>query len=106
MPSYPYVLVNRNVLCNCGIGVENNFLMESLAACHDSSSKLFMYIMMNTAFVNYLEQFDNLTETLKFPILKNKTTFKQTLHLSLNISNLDSELLTTPRKPKDFISPV
>ena len=32
--SHPYVLVNRSVLCNCGIEVENNFLLESLAACH------------------------------------------------------------------------
>ena len=25
IPNHPYVLVNRNVLCNCGIGAENNF---------------------------------------------------------------------------------
>ena len=35
IPSYPYVLVNRSVLCNCGIEVEHNYLLESLAACHD-----------------------------------------------------------------------
>ena len=35
IPSHPYVLVNRSVLCNCGIEVENNFLLESLATCHD-----------------------------------------------------------------------
>ena len=34
--SQPYVLVNRSVLCNCSIETENNFLLESLAACHDS----------------------------------------------------------------------
>ena len=79
IPSYQYVLVNRSVLCNCGIEVENNFLLESLAACHDSNSKLVMYFTVNIAFVNYLDQIDNLTETLEFPILKNKTTFKQTL---------------------------
>ena len=27
IPSDPYVLVNRNVLCNCGIEVENHFLL-------------------------------------------------------------------------------
>ena len=43
IPTYPYVLVNRSVLCNCGIEAENNFLLESLAACHDSNSKLVMY---------------------------------------------------------------
>ena len=59
--------------------------------------------MVNTAFVNYLDQKGNLTETLKFPILKNKTTFKQTLPLSLNLSNFDSDFLTAPRTLKDFI---
>ena len=66
IPSFSYVLVNRSVLCNCGIEVENNFLLESLAACHDAESKLVMYFMVNTAIVNYL---DTLTESLKFPIL-------------------------------------
>ena len=32
IPSHPYVLVNRNVLCNCSIQVENHFLLKSLAA--------------------------------------------------------------------------
>ena len=40
---------------------------------------------------------------LEFPILKNKTTFEQTLPISPNISKLDSDLLTTPRTLKDFI---
>ena len=39
-PSYPYALVNKSVLCNCGIEMENNFLLESLAACHDAESKM------------------------------------------------------------------
>ena len=29
IPSYQYVLVNRSVLCNCGIETENHFLLES-----------------------------------------------------------------------------
>ena len=65
IPSFPYVLVNRSVLGHCGIEAENNFLLESLASCHDTESKLVMHFMMNTAFVNYL---NNLTETLKLPI--------------------------------------
>ena len=32
IPSHPYVLVKRSVLCNCGIEAENHFLLESLAA--------------------------------------------------------------------------
>ena len=45
--SHPYVLVNRSVLCNCRIEAENNYLLESLAACHDSNAKLVMYFMVN-----------------------------------------------------------
>ena len=52
IPSHLYVLVNRSVLCTCGIEVENNFLLESLSACHDSNSQLVMYFMVNTACVN------------------------------------------------------
>ena len=68
IPSHPYVLVNRNVLCNCGIEVENNFLLESLAACHDANSKLVMCFTVSTAFVNYLDSIDDLTDSLKAPI--------------------------------------
>ena len=31
-PSHPYVLVNRIILCNCGIEVDYHYLLESLAA--------------------------------------------------------------------------
>ena len=40
IPSHLYALVNRSVLCNCGIKAENNFLLESSAACHESNSKI------------------------------------------------------------------
>ena len=41
--SHPYILVNRSVLYNYGIETENNFLLESLAACHDADTNLIMY---------------------------------------------------------------
>ena len=102
IPSHPYVLVNRSVLCNCGIEAENYFLLESLAACHDANSKLVMYFTVNTAFVNYLDKFPNLTESLEFPIVQKKTTFEQTWPISLNASKSDSGLLTAPKNLKDF----
>ena len=52
IPCHPYVLLNRNVLCNCSIEVESHFLLESLAACQDVNSKLVMNFMVNSAFVN------------------------------------------------------
>ena len=59
--------------------------------------------MVNTAFANNLIQLDNLTDSLEFPILKDKTTFEQTLLISLNISKFDTSLLTAPQTLKDFI---
>ena len=66
IPSHPYVLVNRSVLCNCGTQVDNHFLLESFAACENANSDLTMYFTVNTAFVNYLDEFPNLTESLEF----------------------------------------
>ena len=45
----------------------------------------------------------NLTETPEILILKNRTIFKQTIPISLNVSKFDSGLLTAPRNLKDFI---
>ena len=94
---------NRSILCNCGLEAENNFLLQSLAACHNSNSKLVMYFMVNTAFVYFLESLNNSTDYLKFPILMNSTTFEQTLPFSLNLSRFDSELLAAPMTLKDFV---
>ena len=54
-----------------------------------------MYFMVNKAFVNYLDQFDNLTNALDALIIMDKTTFKQTLPIFLNNSKFHSDLLTT-----------
>ena len=53
--SHPDELVNRSLLCNWCIETENNFLLESLAACQHTNSHLVMYFMVNTAFVNYID---------------------------------------------------
>ena len=53
IPSHPYVLLKRSVLCNCAIEAEINFLLESIAACPGKPSPLTMYYTVNTAFMNY-----------------------------------------------------
>ena len=95
--------MNRSVLCNCNIEVENHFLLESLAACHDSNFKLTIYFTVSKSFVNYFDQFDNLTDSLDAPILIDKTTYQQTLPISLNASKFDSDLLTASQMLKDFV---
>ena len=50
IPSHPYLLVNRSILCNCGTEVDNHFLLESLATCENANSKLIMYFTVNNLF--------------------------------------------------------
>ena len=85
------------MLCNCSIKAENNFLLESLATCHDADTNL------NTAFVNYIDQF-NLTEELTFPILTNKTMSEHTLPKFLNDMRFDETLSSAPKTLKEYIS--
>ena len=90
--SHPYVLVNRSVLCDCGIEADNHYLLESLAACDNRNSKLIMYFMINAAFVNNLDIFPNFTESLQVPLIKIGTTYKQILPINLNMSGFDRTL--------------
>ena len=104
IPSHPYVLVNKSVLCNCCIEAENHFLLKPLAACENANLKLTVYFTVNTAFVNYLDKFPNLSESLEFKVIKHRTTFEQTLLNSLKISKFDQSLLTALNDLKRFIN--
>ena len=104
IPNHPYVLVNRSVLCNCGIEADNHYLLESLAACDNRNPKLTMYFTINTAFANYLGMFPNFTESLPVPLIKNRTTYKQILLINFNISGFDKSLLHKSTNLKDIIN--
>ena len=100
IPSQPYLMLNRRILCNCDVEAESNFLLESLAACDNSETDLVMYFTVNLAFVNY---FDNLIESLDVPILKDWTTQQQVFPISLETFEINSSLLTVPKILKDFV---
>ena len=101
IPSHPYILVNRSILINCRIEAENNFLLESLATCHDANTKLIMYYTINGTFTNYLNKF-NLTEGLDIPILINKSSSQVTLPVFLNKSTFNNALLSAPLTLKEY----
>ena len=62
-----------------------------------------MYFTVSTAFVSYLESLDNLIDSLKAPLLLNRTTHKQTLPISLSPPRFDSKLLTVPQTLEDYV---
>ena len=101
IPSHPYVLLNRNVLCNCYIEAESNFLLESLATCDEHKKPdLEMYFMVNLAFIDYLVQ---LNVTLSTPINRNWTNIKQPIPISLDSFQVNSKLMHASMMLKDFM---
>ena len=101
IPSHPYILLNRNILCNCDIEAESNFLLESLAACNKHGKPdLEMYFMVNLAFVDYLVQ---LNESLNVHINRNWTNVKQPIPISLDSFEINPKLLYAPVILKDFM---
>ena len=91
IPSHPSVLLKRTVLCNCGIEAENNFLLESIAACPGKQSALTMYYTVNMAFMYY---FDRKFRHSNLPKLDKQ---EQVFPISLQTSEFDSKLLKVPK---------
>ena len=103
IPSHPYVLVNRGILCNCGLEADNHHLLKSLAACNNEHTKLKMYFTINLAFTNYLDKMSNLMEHPS--IDRGITEYEQILliHLYISSTGFDSSLHSRPGRLKDFV---
>ena len=102
IPSHPYVLLNRTILCNYIIEAENNFLLESIAVCDPDNTDvdLEMYFVANTAFLNYFKGF---IDTLEVPFLHNVTMQEHILPISLESDDFDKELLVAPEMLRELV---
>ena len=105
IPSHPYVLLKRTVLCNCDIHAEDHFLLDSIVACPGKQSALTMYYTVNSTFMHY---FDSLKENLDMTNLdayipQNWTTQEQVLPISLQTTQFDSKLLKAPETLKELV---
>ena len=102
IPSHPYVLLNRTVLCNCIIEAESNFLLESIAVCDPERDNvdLEMHFVTNTAFLNY---FDELINTLDIPAFHNITRQEHILPISSESDDFDEELLSAPKTLRELV---
>ena len=104
IPSHPYVLLDRDILCNCDIEAEINFLLESLAACSEyenENSDLEMYFTVNLVFANYLDQ---LEETIDVPIERNWMHQMQVLPISIEPFQMNQNLMQASKTLKDYIN--
>ena len=102
VPSHPYLLLNRTILCNCIIEAEINFLLESIAACDPDGDgvDLEMYFVANMAFLNYFEELINMLEA---SFLHNIKTQEHILPISLESDDFDKELLTAPEALSELV---
>ena len=98
-----YVLLKRSVLCNCDIYAEEHSLLESIAACPGKQSDMTMYYTVNTAFIQYL---DNFKEQLEISSLDVNQNWDNT---GTNPSNFpkstpfDDKLLKAPETLKGLV---
>ena len=100
IPNHPYVLVNRNILCNCGIEADNHYLIEYPAACDNKDYNLVMYFTINMAFTNYLNMLPNITIP---SLIRDRTTYEQPLPINLIFPTFDTLLKGAPTKLKNFM---
>ena len=94
IPSHPYVLVNRSILCNCSIEAVNHHLLESIAACDKKFT-------INLAFTNYLDMLPNLMKQLT--LIRDRMHYEQPLQVHLNIPHYDNLSTNRPSKLKEFL---
>ena len=88
-------------MCNCDVEAESNFLLESLAACEGSETKidLEMHFTINLAFVNY---FDDMIEELGIPVSRNWTIQEQILPLLVETFEISPNLFNAPKTLRDL----
>ena len=93
--------MNQSILCNCNIEAESNYLLESLAACEGPETKtdLKMHFTVNLAFVNY---FNDMIEELGIPICQNWMMQEEILPLSLEMFEINPNLLNAPKMLQDL----
>ena len=104
IPSHLYVLLDSNILCNCHIEAESNFLLKSLTACgeqENENSDLEMYFTVHLVFENYLDQ---LEETIDVPIERNWIHQTHVLPISIEPFQMNQNLFQAPKILKEYIN--
>ena len=95
-------LVNRSILCNCGIEADNHHLLESIATCNKKITKPTMYFTIILVFTNYLDILPNLTKPLI--LIGDRMYYEQPLSIHLNILDYDNSLTNRLSKLKEFLN--
>ena len=100
VPSYPYVLVNRSLLCNCHLESGLTYLLESVGSC-PTKQQFIMYFTINSAFNHYMSLFGlSDGETISTELIGNDYIFDIYLNNSFPPIILDNSTLSmSPLSP-------
>ena len=104
VPSYPYVLVNRSLLCNSHLESSLTYVLKSLGSC-STKDKFTMYYSINSAFNHYMSSFGFPSKTLSYTqLLSYEPVFDIFLNKSLpfRLLNNDSDPIL-PLNPPDTL---
>ena len=96
-------MLKRSVLCNCDIHAEEHSLLESIAACPGKQSDMTMYYAVNTAFMHYLDTFEEQLEISRLDVNQNWTTQEEILPISLKPTPFNNKLLKAPETLKGLV---
>ena len=79
LPTSPYALVSRNILCHCHMQFGLTYLLKTISACNASETPVLHYTA-NLAFLDYFSTFWNTTSVI-VPTLPgpNETVFPVSL---------------------------
>ena len=94
------MLLNRTVLCNCIIGAENNFLLESIAACDPDSTNVDLEMYFRGQY-SIFKFFEGLID--RNPILHNVMTQEHILPISFESNDFDKELLAASETLREIV---
>ena len=100
VPSYPYVLVNRSLLCNCHLESGLTYLLESVGSC-SPKPKFVMSFTINSAFSHFISLFGlSETESIATELIDHDHTFDIFLNQSYPSILIDnSSISMAPLSP-------
>ena len=69
LPTHPYTMVSRDILCNCHLQVDLSYVLKTVSGCSQAQIPKFLYTA-NSAFMITFQNLLNLTVPISTPILK------------------------------------
>ena len=103
VPSYPYVLVNRSLLCNCHLESGLTYVLKSLGSCSNKDS-FTIYFSINSVFNHYMHKLGFSSQNQSTGLLTYEPVFDIFLNSSLSLRlQINDSFPILPLTPPDTL---